>query len=167
MGRLAESYGLVQGLRYRGRIKDALLRVLAIDPKWMQGSADRALGWWYHRVPGLFGRSEAQAETHLRKALAYNPRSTATLFFLSEVVAERGRTEEARALLQQVLDAPLDPDWAPEDRDFKRQALEKLRTPKFSTCKTPPPPCVRSFQQGPFASVTAAPQTSDPCTRRT
>ena len=55
-------------------------------------------------MPGLFGGSEATAEQHLRKALTYNPRSTATLFFLSEVVAERGRTAEARTLLQQVLD---------------------------------------------------------------
>ena len=62
MGTLAESYGLTQGIKYRGRIKDALLRVLAINPAWMQGSADRALGWWYHKVPGLFGGSEATAE---------------------------------------------------------------------------------------------------------
>ncbi len=79
----------------------------------------------------LFGGSEEQAETHLRKALSYNPKSTVTLFFLAEVVTERGRKQEARTLLQQVLDAPLDPDWTPEDRDFKRQAQEKLRTSKL------------------------------------
>src|SRR5262245_38314658 len=67
MGALAESFGAMQGLKYRGRIKAALERVLAIDPAWQQGSADRALGWWYHRVPGLFGGSESQAETHLRQ----------------------------------------------------------------------------------------------------
>ena len=133
MGRLAESYGLSQGIKYRARIKDELLRVLAIDPAWQQGSADRALGWWYHRVPWLFGGSEEKAEEHLRKALAYNPKSTATLFFLAEVVAERGRPDDARALLRQVLDAPLDPNWAPEDRDFKRQAETKLRTAKVRT----------------------------------
>ena len=80
--------------------------MLAIDPAWQQGSADRALGWWYHKVPGLFGGSEAKAEEHLRKALTYNPHSTATLFFLAEVVVERGRKADARTLLQQVLDAP-------------------------------------------------------------
>jgi hypothetical protein len=127
MGTLAESYGLTQGLKYRGRIRDALQKVLAMDPAWMQGSADRALGWWYHNVPGLFGGSERLAEQHLRKALAYNPRSTVTLFFLAEVVEEAGRKDEARQLLQQVLDAPLDPDWTPEDRDFKRKAEERLK----------------------------------------
>jgi hypothetical protein len=128
MGALAESFGIGQGLKYRGRIKASLERVLAIDAAWMQGSADRALGWWYHRVPGLFGGSEAKAETHLRKALAYNPDSAATLFFLAEVLLERGKTTEGRTMLQSVLGAPLDPDWAPEDREFKRKATARLKT---------------------------------------
>jgi hypothetical protein len=126
MGALAESFGAMQGLKYRGRIKASLERVLAIDPAWQQGSADRALGWWYHKVPGLFGGSEAQAEVHLRKALAFNEASTATLYFLAEVLAERGKRAEAGTMLQRVIDAPLDPDWTPEDRDFKRKAAARL-----------------------------------------
>jgi hypothetical protein len=126
MGALAESFGLTQGLKYRGRIKRELERVLAINPGWQQGSADRALGWWYHRVPGLFGGSESTAEAHLRAALGWNPRSTATLYFLGEVLLERDRDDEARATFRQVMDAPLDPEWAPEDRAFKRKAAERL-----------------------------------------
>ena len=131
MGALAESFGLSQGIRYRGRIKSALERVLAIDPGWQQGSADRALGWWFHMVPGLFGGSENDAERHLRKALTYNPQSTATLYFLGEVLLERGKKDDAEATFKAVLDAPTDPDWAPEDRGFKRradEALKKLRS---------------------------------------
>jgi len=122
MGALAESFGFVQGIKYKGRIKDELEQVLKIDEGWQQGSADRALGWWYHRVPGLFGGSESKAETYIRKSLTYNPQSTVSLYFLSEVLLERGKKDEARKTLQQVLDAPLDPDWAPEDRGFKRKA---------------------------------------------
>ena len=126
MGGLAESFGLRQGIRYRGRIRDAQLKVRAMDPSWQQGSADRALGWWYYKVPGLFGGSRKKAEEHLRQALAYNPQSTATLYFLAEVVRADGRRDEARALLRQVIDAPIDPDWAPEDRDFKQKAKARL-----------------------------------------
>ena len=132
MGALAESYGLSQGIKYRGRIKNELETVLKMGEAWQQGSADRALGWWYHRVPGLFGGSEAKAETYLRKALDYNPQSTATLYFLSEVLIERGKKDEARRTLQQVLDAPLDPDWTPEDKDFKRKAQDGLNKLKIS-----------------------------------
>ena len=126
MGTLAESYGLVQGLKYRGRIKSELERVRTIDAAWQQGSADRALGWWYHQVPGLFGGSESEAEAHLRTALTYNAESTATLYFLAEVILERGRRDDAVATFRRVLNAPLDPDWTPEDRDFKNKARARL-----------------------------------------
>ena len=127
MGRLAESYGLVQGLKYRGRVKDELERVLAIDRPWQQGSADRALGVWYFKVPRLFGGSYSKAEEHFRHALTYNPHSPATLYFLAELLVADGRRADARTVLQQVLDAPMDPAWEPEDKEFKRQATEQLQ----------------------------------------
>jgi tetratricopeptide (TPR) repeat protein len=127
MGALAESFGMRQGLKYRGAIKDALETVLRIDPAFQQGSADRALGRWYHKVPGLFGGSEQKAEQHLRKSLTYNPNSSASHFFLAETLFELGRDRDARDELQKVIDAPLDPEWEPEDRDFKEQARRRLR----------------------------------------
>jgi tetratricopeptide (TPR) repeat protein len=126
MGALAESFGMRQGLKYRGAIKDSLETVLRIDPAFQQGSADRALGRWYHKVPGLFGGSEQKAEQHLRKSLTYNPDSTASHFFLAETLFELGRDGEAREELHKVIDAPLDPEWEPEDRDFKEQARQRL-----------------------------------------
>jgi hypothetical protein len=38
------------------------------------------------------------------------------------------RDAEARQELQKVIDAPIDPEWAPEDRDFKKKAQERLAT---------------------------------------
>ena len=128
MGQLAEEHGLRQGLKYRGDIKDELLTVLKLDPAFQQGSADRALGRWYYKVPGLFGGSKTKSEEHLRKSLTYNPESTASHFFLAETLIEQDRKADARAELQRVLDAPLDPDWTPEDREFKAKAKELLKT---------------------------------------
>jgi tetratricopeptide (TPR) repeat protein len=126
MGALAESFGLRQGLKYRGAIKDALLKTLELDPGFQQGSADRALGRWYFKVPGLFGGSKQKSEEHLRKSLTYAPQSTASHFFLAETLFELGRTAEARAALQKVVDAPVAPAWAPEDREFKAKAAARL-----------------------------------------
>jgi hypothetical protein len=126
MGALAESFGLRQGIKYRGAIKDALLTVLKIDPAFQQGSADRALGRWYFKVPGLFGGSKKQSEAYLRKSLTYAPQSTASHFFLAETLFELDRAPEARAELQRVIDAPVDRDWAPEDREFKAKARARL-----------------------------------------
>ena len=128
MGALAESFGMRQGLKYRGDIKSALLTVLKLDPAFQQGSADRALGRWYYKVPGLFGGSKTKSEEHLRRSLTYAPNSTASRFFLAETLLDSGRRDEGRAELQRVLDAPLDPDWIPEDREFKEKARKLLNS---------------------------------------
>src|SRR5688572_8491078 len=91
MGALAESFGLRQGLKYRGDIKDALETVLRLDPAFQNGSADRALGRWYFKVPGLFGGSRTKSAEHLRRSLTYDPNSTASHFFLAETLFELDR----------------------------------------------------------------------------
>ena len=128
MGALAESFGIVQGLKYRSRIKGELERVKAIDPIWQEDSADSALGQWYFEVPRLLGGSHAKAEDHLRRVLDRFPQSMTALSFLADLLVTDGRTPEARVLLQRVTDAPLDPDWAPEGRDFQRKAAARLKT---------------------------------------
>src|SRR5262249_54830487 len=105
MGALAESYGLRQGLKYRKPVKEEMETVLRLDPAFQQGSADRALGRWYFKVPGLFGGSRKEAEAHYRASLKYNPNSTASHFFLAELLIDDGRKPEARGELQKVLDA--------------------------------------------------------------
>ena len=132
MGALAESFGLRQGLKYRGDIKDALETVLKLDPAFQKGSADRALGRWYYKVPGLFGGSNKKSEEHLRTSLTYDPTSSSSLFFLAETLIDLKKKDAARATLQKLLDAPVDPDWAPEDREFKEKGkalLERLKSP--------------------------------------
>jgi tetratricopeptide (TPR) repeat protein len=128
MGALAESFGLRQGLKYRGAIRDALLTVLAVDAGYQQGSADRALGRWYFKVPALFGGSRKKSEQHLRRSLTYNPNSIASRFFLAETLLGLDRKADAIAELQRVVDLPPDPAWIPEDRDFKQQAQRLLVT---------------------------------------
>jgi hypothetical protein len=128
MGTLAESFGLRQGLKYRGDIRDALLTVLKLDPAFQKGSADRALGRWYYTVPGLFGGSRKKSEEHLRKSLSYDPNSTASHYFLAEMLIADGRKADARAELRKVIDLPSDPEWAPEDREFKQKAQRLIAT---------------------------------------
>jgi hypothetical protein len=127
MGALAESFGMRQGLKYRGAIKQSLETVLRLDPAYLQGSADRALGRWYFKVPALFGGSKKKSEDHLRRSLTYNANSHSSRFFLAETLMSTDRDAEARAELQKILAAPIDPEWAPEDREFKQKASDLLR----------------------------------------
>ena len=128
MGALAESFGLRQGLKYRKPIKNAIETVLRLNPAFLDGSADSALGRWYFKVPRLFGGDRKLSEAHLRKSLSYNATSTVSHFFLAELLDDEGRKDEARAEFQKVVDAPLSRDWAPEDRDFKERATRVLIT---------------------------------------
>jgi tetratricopeptide (TPR) repeat protein len=130
MGTLAESFGLRQGIKYRGEIRDNLQTVLKLDPAFQHGSADRALGRWYHKVPGLFGGSRRKAEEYLRRSLTYNPNSIISRLFLAEVLLDMDRRAEALAELQKVMELPLDPEWEPEDREFKTQGQKLLQTLK-------------------------------------
>ena len=126
MGALAESYGLRQGLKYRGAIKDALEQVLKLDSAFQKGSAYSALGRWYHMVPGLFGGSEAKSEEYLRKALTYNPDSTLAHFYLSETLSERDKDAEAIEELKRTMATRLDADFEPEEREMQAKAAAEL-----------------------------------------
>ena len=126
MGALAESYGLRQGLKYRGAIKDALERVVKIDPSFQRGSAYSALGRWYHMVPGLFGGSEAKSEEYLRKALSYNPDSVLAHYYLAQTLFERDKASESVNELKKAIAATSDPDFEPEEREMKAKAEAEL-----------------------------------------
>jgi hypothetical protein len=130
MGGLAENFGLRAGLKYRKPIREELETVLKIDPSFMEGSADRALGRYYFKVPSLFGGSKSRAERHLRASLSFNQASTISHYFLAELLIDQDRRDEARTELQRVIDAPLSAEWAPEDREYKQKAsvlLSKVR----------------------------------------
>jgi tetratricopeptide (TPR) repeat protein len=130
MGAMAESFGLRAGIKYRSPVKKALETVLTIDRGFQQGSADRALGRWYLKVPRLFGGSKDKSVEHLKQSLTYDPTSLASLYFLAETYLEMDRTDEARREAQKVIDGPIHAEWAPEDREFKQKAkalLDRLR----------------------------------------
>ena len=111
-----------------GRSATRCEMTLKLDPAFLEGSADRALGRWYFKVPGLFGGSNKQVGdapaqvAHLQPATA----SSRTSSWPRRSPTWAARTKRARKL-QAALDAPLDPDWTPEDRRFKEQAKQLLR----------------------------------------
>ena len=100
--------------------------VLSIDPSYGEGLADRALGRWYLKVPGLFGGSKKKSVEHLQRALTYDPTAAASHLYLAESYLAMDRREEARQSLQRVLDAPVHPDWVPEVGEFKDRARALL-----------------------------------------
>ena len=130
MGGYAQDHGIRGGLKFRGDIRDELEKVLTLDKGFQQGSADRALGRWYFKVPRLFGGSNPLSEQHLKASLRYDPDGTASHFFLAELYLDTDRKSEARAELQKTIDARGYPEWKPEDDEFKERARKILRSLK-------------------------------------
>jgi hypothetical protein len=126
MGGLAELKGLRAGIKYRAPVRQNLEKVLSIDPAFQHGSADRALGRWYFKVPGLFGGSNRKSEEHLRKSLTYHPQSIASRYFLAETLEDMGRKADTVLILREIETLAVDPDWVPEDTEFKQKARAML-----------------------------------------
>lgn len=122
MGEAAEKYGVRLGLKYRKPIKESLDKLLKIDPAFLDGAADRALGRWYHKVPRMFGGDHQKAEAHLRASLRHDANSILSHLFLAELYLDDGRTSEARTELETALSTPLSPRWAPEEAGYKERA---------------------------------------------
>ena len=97
----------------------------------MEGSADRALGRWYFKVPRPVRRQpQAARKRTCAQSLTYNPDSTASHFFLAELLLDEGRKDEARAELQKVIDAPLEPRLGARGSGVQGQGHARLQVGK-------------------------------------
>ncbi len=126
MGAVAETAGIVGGLRYRGPIRTELESVLRIDRDFNRGAGLCALSHYYLKVPSLFGGSKEKAEQLARECVAADPDGTLGHYFLAEALLARNRRAQARAELQKVLDVPLEPEYIPEGKEWKERAARLL-----------------------------------------
>jgi tetratricopeptide (TPR) repeat protein len=127
-GMMAESFGIMAGLKYRKPVREEAEKAIKIDGAYRHGAAYRILGRWYFKVPGLFGGNKDKSVENFRKALAYNPNSPVTNYLFAETLLDMGKKAEAKAALQTALDAALDPEFGPEDKDWKAAAQKLLPT---------------------------------------
>jgi Tfp pilus assembly protein PilF len=105
---------------------------IKIKPDVLDGSAYNSLGVLYYKVPGWpvgFG-SDKKAQELLQKALAVNPRGIDPNFFYGEFLVEQGKPREALTYLERALQAPARPGRDIADagrREEARRLLEEAR----------------------------------------
>jgi tetratricopeptide (TPR) repeat protein len=106
---------------------------IQIDGNALEGSAYNSLGVLYYKVPGWpvgFG-DKAKARELLQKALAINPKGIDPNFFYAEYLMEVKQPEEAIAYLERALQAPPRPGRQVADtgrREEARALLDKLKS---------------------------------------
>lgn len=105
---------------------------IQIDGNALEGSAYNSLGVLYYKVPGwpmAFG-DKAKANELLQKALTINPKGIDPNFFYGEYLVETKQPEKAVAYLEKALQAPARPGRQVADtgrREEARQLLDKIK----------------------------------------
>jgi tetratricopeptide (TPR) repeat protein len=130
-GVYGEAKGILRSLSLVKPIKAAMNRVLAIDPKYDDGGADRVLGRVYFEVPGFFGGDKKKSLEHLLKSKEMGPRVGLTRIYLADTYLALKDVAKAREELQFVIDMEPDPKLLPETAEEKIMARDRLKSKEF------------------------------------
>jgi tetratricopeptide (TPR) repeat protein len=129
---LAGAKGGLSALRLAKEARSIYEQALSIKPDALDGSAYGSLAVLYYKVPGWplgFG-DKAKARELLDKALAINPQGIDPNYFYGEYLVETGRPAEAVARLERALAAPPRPGREIADAGRREEAkalLDKVR----------------------------------------
>jgi tetratricopeptide (TPR) repeat protein len=132
-GVYGEAKGVLKSLSLVKPIKEAMRRVLEIDPAYDRGGADRVLGRVYHEVPKFAGGGEKKSLEHLLKSIEYGPRVGLNLLYLADTYISLDEIDKARETLETILTMEPYPDLLPETEEERAQARERLAKKPFKT----------------------------------
>jgi tetratricopeptide (TPR) repeat protein len=130
-GVYGESKGVLKSLSLVNPIKDEMNRVLAIDPGYDDGGADRLLGRLYYELPGFFGGSKKKSLEHLLKSREMGPQVGLTRIYLADTYLALKDVPKARQELEYVIAMEPDPKLIPETAEEKEMARERLKSKDF------------------------------------
>lgn len=103
------------------RTRPTLKRALEIDSAYHDAGALRVLGRLDHKLPFLFG-SNRRARDYYEQALAIAPNNSVTRIYLAELLLDMKEVEAAQEQLVQILEMPVNDDWAFEIRRDQARA---------------------------------------------
>jgi tetratricopeptide (TPR) repeat protein len=130
-GTYGEAKGVLKSLSLVKPIKEAMNKVLAIDPTFDDGGADRVLGRVYYELPGFFGGDKKKSLDHLLKSKEMGPQVGLTRIYLADTYLALKDVQKAREELEFVIAMQPDPKLIPETAEEKGMALERLKRKEF------------------------------------
>jgi tetratricopeptide (TPR) repeat protein len=125
-GGLAEQKGPFKALQLIKKIRAGMETVLTLNELYQNGAAYLALGELDRRLPGIIGGNLDRAISRLEKGLTVAPNNLEIKLSLAEAYLERKRKEDARRLLQEILNSPIDQTRSIYDRNIQDKARLKL-----------------------------------------
>jgi len=129
-GEYADLKGALQSLGLVKTIRKEFEAALAIDPAFENGAIYSALGQIDWNLPRLLGGNERRGIERLEEGLKVGPRNAELKVTLAGIYQKKGRSDEARKLLESVL-TDSDPARSPREMDElkakARTLVEKLK----------------------------------------
>ena len=127
IGLYSEGVGILTALSQglEGKFRERMQAALRIDKDWNEGAPQVVWGRYFYRLPWP-KRDVDESIRVLAVLVETHPRNLRGKLYLADSLAEAGSVDDARKLIQQVLDAPAGND-APEDRRVKELAREWTR----------------------------------------
>jgi tetratricopeptide (TPR) repeat protein len=129
---LAGAKGGLAALPLARQARTTYEKAIAIEPETLEGSALNSLGVLYYKVPGWpvgFG-DKARARDLLLRALAVNPKGIDPNHFYGEFLLEQGDAAQATAYLERALAAPARPGRDVADAGRREEARVLLERAK-------------------------------------
>lgn len=123
-GKYGETRGVIKSLFLVSPIKDAMNKVIAIDPDYEYGGAYRVLGRMYFKLPRFAGGGIDKSIEYLKKSLASAPDISTTRLFLAECYLSQKDYKRAQYELNTILSSPpipgLEPEFAADKEEARR-----------------------------------------------
>lgn len=137
----ADTQDAISALEAIHEVRDLLLKVIAINPRAMNGAAYVVLGTLYYMTPEwpvAFG-DDKKADNLLQTALEINPAGIDSNYFYGDYLLSNNRLEEAETYFQRAITAPARPEQLYADNQLKEEAklaLKNIRERKISGAKS-------------------------------
>jgi len=126
-GLLAEEQGWIKGLRLLDTVRNEMEAVARINSDYEQAAGERTLARLYYRAPFFKGGDKQRSIQLLQDCLKRYPQDSFALLYLADDYLALGRRDEARALLEQILNLCPDPQYGPELVANQAEAHQRLQ----------------------------------------
>lgn len=128
LGEQAKLSPVTVGVKSIDDIKEAMNKVIELDPRYQNGSAYDGLAQIELSTAGLMGGKPEKAVEYLEKGLAVEKENTYLYLHLAEAYLATGKKPEAKKQLEHLLAMKPNPDYLPEHQETVDKAKKLLET---------------------------------------
>ncbi|MEP6902057.1 MAG: TRAP transporter TatT component family protein [Actinomycetota bacterium] len=128
LGEQSKASPVTVGVKAVGDIKEAMNKVIEIDPKYQGASAYDALAQVEIETAGLMGGKPEKAVEYLEQGLKIEDDNTYLHLHLAEAYLAVGKKDAAKKQLEYLLKMKANPDFLPEYKETTVEAKKLLET---------------------------------------